>query len=136
MQDGEERVWCKCRPHHIGETCSLNLLNGGEDIWYRLYSHDQKSFSGRMAFGAVYMENSKRIYTFGGFDLSDIRRDFLQYDFDTGLWSNVTLNEYNSVNPPALMGHTMTAINHEIVVIGGTPQNGNEPRFVYYFNTR
>ena len=89
-----------------------------------------------MAFAAVYMVDSSRIYTFGGFDLSDIKRDFLQYDFATGLWTNVSLNQFNNVDPPALMGHTMTAINHEIIVVGGTPEDPNAPRHVYYFNTR
>ncbi|XP_075266243.1 multiple epidermal growth factor-like domains protein 8 isoform X4 [Convolutriloba macropyga] len=140
------RQWCSCRGKNIGETCSLNLEEGGEDIWYRLHSHKPWEFAGRMSSAAVYVKSNSdsddnAIYIYGGFNLSSILSEFLFYDFEQNQWRPVNVATHNGLNPPPLMGHTLTAVtvngNYELVMIGGRSGEfpNNHSREIYYFNT-
>ncbi|XP_063715164.1 multiple epidermal growth factor-like domains protein 8 isoform X5 [Symsagittifera roscoffensis] len=142
---GQSRQFCKCNSGNIGETCSLNLKEGGEDIWYRLQSHKPWEFTGRMSSASVYVKSDAHpsegaIYVFGGFNLSSIMDEFLIYDFSQNQWRSVEFGAHNGLKPPPTMGHTMTAVavngNHDLVIIGGRGDNPSEhSKEIFYFNT-
>ena len=99
-----------------------------------------------MSSAAVYVKSNSdsddnAIYIYGGFNLSSILSEFLFYDFEQNQWRPVNVATHNGLNPPPLMGHTLTAVtvngNYELVMIGGRSGEfpNNHSREIYYFNT-
>ncbi|XP_063722051.1 multiple epidermal growth factor-like domains protein 8 isoform X4 [Symsagittifera roscoffensis] len=150
--NAENFLWkCKCetkKGYFIGESCILELdREKNYQTWTRLYSNGREGPTPVTGADAVVIKNhsdplgGKLLYTFGGFDLTEVVDAFHVYDIYNTKW-NIEKPKSTPV-PKGRAFHTLTNFgDSKIAMIGGVlklqykSQDERMERWVWVYDTK
>ncbi|XP_066023971.1 multiple epidermal growth factor-like domains protein 8 [Pocillopora verrucosa] len=122
---------CVCKSGFIGESCSVSTMTDADsNKWFTISSSSQ-IFHPRTAHSVVYSEEKDVLLSFGGYSLSRVFDDLLQFNFTSSQWSEVLAG---SPKPVGRFSHSANLYLDSMVLFGGGLENGNLTNELWLYN--